>query len=60
VTDPIEYVICGRQGGKRAAIRAKAAELLAAGWLEVTDDPDYGPLIPGVRKFNRPGETADD
>lgn len=58
MTDPIEYVVCGRQGGKRAAIRAKAAELLATGWIEVTDDPDYGPLMPGLRKFNRPPAAA--
>lgn len=56
----IEYVIHPRQGGKRAAIEAKAAELLAAGWTEVTDDPDYGPPTPGVRKFNRPGGADDD
>jgi hypothetical protein len=26
MTEPIEYVVCARQGGKRAAMKAKAAE----------------------------------
>jgi hypothetical protein len=55
MTEPIEYVVCARQGGKRAAMEAKAAELLAAGWTEVTNDPAYGPPDPRLRKFNRPG-----
>jgi hypothetical protein len=56
----IEHVIYPRQGGKRAAIEAKAAELVAGGWTEVTNDPDYGPPIRGVRKFNQPAGGDDD
>ena len=58
MVESIEYVSCPRQGGKRATIAAKAAELLAAGWTEVTDDSAYGPPDPRLRKFNRPTGVA--
>lgn len=51
---PIEAVIRPRQGGKTAELLAKATAILGEGWTEVTDDPSYGPPIPGVRKFKSP------
>lgn len=37
-----------------AELQAKITDLLAEGWTEVTGDLDYGPTVPGVRKFVRP------